>query len=396
MEIKKLLPFCAINHDGDINAKSTGRLTALTYRRMQLFHSSSIAASVQIDSERWNWSRAYIRRVPTSAMRGFGPGDELLTRSHPHDAFATSCRWLSKQSAAGKDGKANDRTNNASGAIGVASPLNQRATNAILSQLSSPPNLLTLSRMIATPYLSYLLVSHHNGSDLGSGVGEVVAAVASTPLSSDTTSAPETFTATADTISTISTSIDWSSTPVVALSLFLVMGFTDFLDGYIARTFPSTATVLGTYLDPFADKFFISTISLTLWYTGSLPGMLVVLWVARDVGMVGSVYWLVKQETLRKQHRKTNNQHDSNAVDSDSIAVMDPQNTPLKVKASTLSKINTTLQIGLIALGIAGEVPAINVPPELMTSLVWITAGTTIGSSLGYLGGSALKKSGNK
>ncbi|KAL7542596.1 hypothetical protein ACHAXR_012236 [Thalassiosira sp. AJA248-18] len=275
--------------------------------------------------------------------------------------YTKSCTWTKKPSADRREGGSlshpdNDeedtekkRNNHSSG----ASPINQRATNAILLQLSSPPNILTLSRILATPYLSYLLISHHDKS------------------------------LAADTLSTISTNLDQSSTPAFALSLFLFMGFTDYLDGFVARTFPSTATVLGTYLDPLADKIFISVLSLTLWYTGSLPGMLVGLWVARDVGIMGSVYWLVRQETARKRSKE-------------SIAVMDPQNTPLKVQASFMSKVNTSLQIGLIALGIAGEVPCIDIPPDLMTTLIWITAGTTIGSSLGYVDGSALKKSGNK
>ena len=94
---------------------------------------------------------------------------------------------------------------------------------------------------------------------------------------------------------------------------------------------------------------------------------------------------MVKQETLKKiGSGSTNN-----------VAVMDPRNTPLKVEASMLSKINTTLQIGLIALGIAGEVPTVNIDADLMTSLCWLTAGTTVGSTIGYFGGSAFKKSGN-
>jgi cardiolipin synthase len=197
-------------------------------------------------------------------------------------------------------------------------------------------------------------------------------------------------TATMDAVTTISTTNlgdQISSTPAIALSLFLIMAFTDFLDGHIARTYPSTATVLGTYLDPFADKFFISILSCTLCYTGTLPGMLVGLWVIRDVGMFGSSYWMVRKETLR------NNQNNS---DNSNIAIMDPLNTPLKVHASFMSKVNTTLQIGLIALGIAGDVPSIHIPPELMTSLIWVTAGTTIVSTLGYLDGSALRNSGNR
>ena len=267
------------------------------------------------------------------------------------------------------------------------SPLNQSATNAILSQLSSPPNILTMSRIVATPYLSYLLTHYPKKSlDISASTIDVGTA---TPIIEEVSNTTTSTTIT-DTISTMTTNIDSSSTPAIALSLFLVMAFTDFLDGYIARTFPSTATVLGTYLDPFADKFFISVMSLTMWYTGSLPGLLVGLWVARDVGIVGSVYWLVKRETVRKRESSDND------TTGNQVAVMDPVNTPLKVQASFLSKVNTTLQIGLIALCIAGEVPVVDIPHELMTPMIWITAGTTIGSSLGYLDGSALKKTGNK
>ena len=265
------------------------------------------------------------------------------------------------------DNSISDSNNNT-----TASPLNWSALNAILSQLSSPPNILTMSRILATPYLSYLLISHHH-SKINLIESSAAAAV--------------------DTGTILSSTIDTTmSTPTMALSLFLLMGFTDFLDGYIARTFPSTSTVLGTYLDPFADKFFISVISCTMWYVDILPGALIGLWIVRDVAIVGSVYWLVRKETVHKRNNDTTTENNSN---HQQFAVMDPTNTPLKVQASTLSKINTTLQIGLIALGIASEVPSIDISPDLMTALIWITAGTTIGSSLGYLDGSALKKSGN-
>ncbi|KAL3771145.1 hypothetical protein ACHAW5_009929 [Stephanodiscus triporus] len=312
-------------------------------------------------------------------------------------------RWLSKASQEGERGNLNSSDNSdistekqptteteikfSTISSGIASPLNRRATNAILSQLSSPPNLFTLSRIIATPYLSHMLISHHHKSEATSSAilgGDISGATLSSPIPAET--------AASDAMTAIMTHLDQISTPAVALSLFLLMGFTDFLDGYIARTYPSTATVLGTYLDPFADKFFICVLSLTLWYIGSLPGMLVGLWIVRDVGIVGSVYWLVRRETVRKQNSRDQHGHDSDSI----IAVMDPQNTPLKVQASFTSKVNTTFQIGLIALGIAGEVPSIDIPPELMMSLIWVTAGTTIISSVGYLDGSAFKKSGNR
>jgi len=249
--------------------------------------------------------------------------------------------------------------------------LNQRAAGAILTQLSSIPNILTLSRIMVTPYLSYLLITHYHTKQ--------------TPLDA-------VISAGVDAPSAIVTHLDPASTPMYALSLFLLMGFTDFLDGFIARKYPSQSTVLGTYLDPIADKVFISTMSLTLWYTETLPGMVVLLWIARDIGIVAGVYYTVKQETLKRMSTGGNA--------NNNVAVMDPQNTPLKVQASLISKLNTTLQIGLIALGIAGEVPAVGELPgyaDLMTALCWITVGTTITSTVGYLtpAGSAFRKSGN-
>lgn len=252
---------------------------------------------------------------------------------------------------AGNENRTNDGTQ------GAKEPLiNQRAVAAILKQLASPPNILTLSRIAATPYLSYLLVSHHHGK------------INAVPNLDNSAATDATISAAADAFSCITTNIDPSSTPVFALSLFLAMGFTDYLDGYIARTFPSTATIVGTYLDPFADKVFIGVMSFTLWYVGTLPGLLVGLWVARDVGMFGSAYWMVRSETLKRRKNMNSNVRSNDGAD-DSIAIMDPTRTPLKVQANFLSKVNTSLQIGLIALGIAGEVPSINIPSELVTTL---------------------------
>lgn len=260
----------------------------------------------------------------------------------------------------------------------TTSALNQRAAGAILTQLSSIPNILTLSRIMATPYLSYLLITHYHTKQ-------------QTPQDAVLSAGVDAPSATAAAESIVP-HLDPASTPMYALSLFLLMGFTDFLDGFIARKYPSQSTVLGTYLDPIADKVFISTMSLTLWYTETLPGMVVALWIARDIGIIAGVYYTVKQETLKRMSTGGNA--------NNNVAVMDPQNTPLKVQASLISKLNTTLQIGLIALGIAGEVPAVGELPgyaDLMTALCWITVGTTITSTVGYLtpAGSAFRKSGN-
>ncbi|VDK31452.1 unnamed protein product [Taenia asiatica] len=57
-----------------------------------------------------------------------------------------------------------------------------------------------------------------------------------------------------------------------AAMLAAVMGLTDAADGYIARRFPSQQSVAGSYLDPLADKLFISSLSVALAYSNLLPG----------------------------------------------------------------------------------------------------------------------------
>lgn len=75
-----------------------------------------------------------------------------------------------------------------------------------------------------------------------------------------------------------------------ALVLFLVAGVTDALDGFIAR-FWSQQTLLGTYLDPAADKLLMTAGYIALAIEGLTPGFTIPLWVtilviARDVLIV--------------------------------------------------------------------------------------------------------------
>ncbi|HET7104966.1 MAG TPA: CDP-diacylglycerol--glycerol-3-phosphate 3-phosphatidyltransferase [Terracidiphilus sp.] len=67
--------------------------------------------------------------------------------------------------------------------------------------------------------------------------------------------------------------------------LFLAAGFTDALDGLLARWLKQR-TVLGQYLDPVADKLLLSTLFLVLTYKGMIPARVTVLVFGRDVGIV--------------------------------------------------------------------------------------------------------------
>ncbi|VDM32225.1 unnamed protein product [Hydatigera taeniaeformis] len=76
-----------------------------------------------------------------------------------------------------------------------------------------------------------------------------------------------------------------------ATILTAAIGLTDAADGYIARHFPSQQSIAGSYLDPLADKFFISLISLAMAYSELLPISLVSLFLIRDaLLLVGASY----------------------------------------------------------------------------------------------------------
>ena len=72
----------------------------------------------------------------------------------------------------------------------------------IMDEIRTIPNAITLSRLAATPFLAYLILDQQYKLAFGG---------------------------------------------------LVVFGFSDWLDGYIARNYNQTS-VLGTFLDPFADK----------------------------------------------------------------------------------------------------------------------------------------------
>ena len=60
-----------------------------------------------------------------------------------------------------------------------------------------------------------------------------------------------------------------------ALALFVIAGFSDGLDGYLAVRF-SWSTRLGGLLDPAADKLLITGMFITLAFTQHIPDWLAV------------------------------------------------------------------------------------------------------------------------
>jgi len=72
----------------------------------------------------------------------------------------------------------------------------------------------------------------------------------------------------------------------VALVLFFVAGFSDGLDGFLAKRF-NWHSRAGALLDPIADKLLVAGTFVTLALTGHLPIWLAAIVILRDVVIVG-------------------------------------------------------------------------------------------------------------
>lgn len=67
--------------------------------------------------------------------------------------------------------------------------------------------------------------------------------------------------------------------------IFIIAASTDWLDGYLARKYACT-TDLGKILDPIADKLLVNGVLVVLVsYKQVMPAVLLVIFIARDIGM---------------------------------------------------------------------------------------------------------------
>ena len=73
---------------------------------------------------------------------------------------------------------------------------------------------------------------------------------------------------------------------VIALVLFCVASFTDFLDGYVARKY-NQVTDFGKFMDPVADKCLV--VAAMLWFVqvGQMPAWAVLVVVVREFAVSG-------------------------------------------------------------------------------------------------------------
>ncbi|KAJ3735048.1 CDP-alcohol phosphatidyltransferase-domain-containing protein [Lentinula guzmanii] len=154
----------------------------------------------------------------------------------------------------------------------------------------------------------------------------------------------------------------------LATSLLVYAGLTDLADGWIARRFKMNS-VLGTILDPAADKALMTTLTVTLTMKGMLPIPLAVLILGRDVLLSLSALY-IRYTSLPPP--KTFSRYWDFGIPS------------AEVHPTGISKVNTGLQLLLMGTTtISPLLPwALDVP---LTGLQWIVATTTIWSGISYV-----------
>ena len=184
--------------------------------------------------------------------------------------------------------------------------LNSSPSLLILSYTMNLPNLITISRLLLTPYIVWLLLI-------------------------------ESY--------------------FLGFIFFLLSGISDALDGFLAKRF-NQKTLLGSYLDPIADKFLIVSAIVLLGYNGYVPIWLIIIIVSRDIAIFGAVIisWML--------------------------------GTNLRIEPLIISKINTFLQLFYIVMTFA-----VILNNEFLTELIlsihdvttYLIAVSTILSWLFYL-----------
>ncbi len=141
----------------------------------------------------------------------------------------------------------------------------------------------------------------------------------------------------------------------LALFLFMVAGFTDALDGFLARIL-NQRSELGAMLDPLADKILIATSFLCLSTQGIISGWLAILVISRDIVIVVGLF-LLKFLGI---------------------------NVNKKIKPLLVSKLTTTLQllfIFLILFSFVFDFKFSDIQPEME----WVIVVFTLFSGIFYL-----------
>jgi cardiolipin synthase len=135
---------------------------------------------------------------------------------------------------------------------------------------------------------------------------------------------------------------------------FIIAGLTDGLDGFLARKF-NWQSFFGSFVDPLADKLLIASSFISLALIGVLPWWLVILVFLRDLTIsMGVLAWY---HFIRRK---------------------------LDFQPTTLSKINTALQLALVTFCLFG-LAYFQFPSTILNILICLTTLTTATTYIDYI-----------
>ncbi|XP_076442910.1 cardiolipin synthase (CMP-forming)-like [Babylonia areolata] len=154
-----------------------------------------------------------------------------------------------------------------------------------------------------------------------------------------------------------------------ALGIFTFAGISDMLDGYIARNFPNQTSALGSALDPLADKLLVTILTVSLTSVGLIPLPLTGLIVFRDVSLIAGGFY-IRYKSLPPPITMSR--------------YFDISHATVSLAPTFISKVNTGLQLSLVAFSLAAPVFGF-VDHVLLQVLWWTTGATTFLSGADYL-----------
>ncbi|NWZ83181.1 CRLS1 synthase, partial [Poecile atricapillus] len=154
----------------------------------------------------------------------------------------------------------------------------------------------------------------------------------------------------------------------VALGVFVLAGVTDLLDGFIARNWANQKSALGSALDPLADKILISVLYVSLTCANLIPVPLTSMIILRDAALIAAVFY-VRYKTLSPPRTLSR--------------YFNPCYATAQLKPTFISKMNTAVQLVLVAASLAA--PVFNYVDSIYLQTLWcITAFTTVTSAYSY------------
>ena len=138
---------------------------------------------------------------------------------------------------------------------------------------------------------------------------------------------------------------------IIALIIFAIASFTDYLDGHIARK-NNLITSFGKFIDPIADKLLTTTMFILFLADGMIFSVPVILMIARDIIVDG-----LRMNTAAKG---------------------------VVVAAGILGKIKTVLQMFTIILILLNNLPFALIGIPVSNIMLWASAIVSVVSGIDY------------